>query len=116
MDLTSIQISNITQRNRPRRPILSNLVELRSQNDTEVEDQHLSSSIDINSEDTVPDIMPTERAHIYNEVNNLQVKRSQQFAIENDGKNQIDQIIRNIESELRCNICFDIFTKMIRLI
>jgi phosphoribosylformylglycinamidine (FGAM) synthase PurS component len=70
---------------------------------------------DTNSEETVPDIIPTDRVHtlIYNEVNDLQIKRSQQLTIENDGKNQIDQLIRNIESELRCNICFDIFTKVI---
>jgi hypothetical protein len=68
---------------------------------------------DTNSEETVPDIIPTERAHIHKEVNDLQIKRRPQSTIENDRKNQIDQFIRNIESELRCNICFDIFTKVI---
>jgi hypothetical protein len=73
---------------------------------------------DKNSKETVPGIMLTEIAHIYiyiyiyNEVNDLQIKCGQQLAIENDGKNQIDQFIRNIESELRYNICLDIFTKV----
>jgi hypothetical protein len=56
--------------------------------------------------------MPTERIHIIYEVNDLQIKRRQELANKNDGKNQINQLIRNIESELRCNICFEIFTKV----
>jgi hypothetical protein len=62
--------------------------------------------------------MPTERGHEVNEVNDnndLQIKLRQEISNENDGKNQMDQFIRNIKLELRCNICFDIFTKVIDL-
>jgi hypothetical protein len=63
--------------------------------------------------------MVTKTAHILQEDSGLCSTLIQILASENDGKNesmvkyQMSQFIKNIDTELRYNICFDIITKLI---
>jgi hypothetical protein len=64
------------------------------------------------------DILLAETGHSLDE-DNMQSAFHRKLADENSEKNdftykkQFDEIIKNVDSELRCNICFDIFTKVI---
>jgi hypothetical protein len=73
---------------------------------------------DTNSGERIPDILLAETGNSLDE-DNMQSAFHRKLGDENSENNeftykkQFDEIIKNVESELRCNICFNIFTKVI---